>query len=68
MMSRDATALLDADGALAVEDERALTAVLTRWIESPDDRRAAGQTARAVVQRGLGAAERSDALVAGLLG
>jgi 3-deoxy-D-manno-octulosonic-acid transferase len=67
-MSRDATALLDADGALAVEDERALTAVLTRWIESPDDRRAAGQTARAVVQRGLGAAERSYALVAGLLG
>jgi len=40
---------------------------LERWFANADDRRAAGDAARALVHRGLGAAERSWKLVATLL-
>ena len=65
--SRDAKLLLDADGALAARDVSELESALERWITRPDDRRAAGASARAIVHGGLGAAERSYALVAELM-
>ena len=66
--SRDARLLIDADAALATPDAAALEESLERWLAGPDERVAAGQAARAVVHRGLGAAARSYALVAELLG
>jgi 3-deoxy-D-manno-octulosonic-acid transferase len=66
--SRDAGLLLDARAAAAVGDAQAIEAVLRRWIEAPDQRRAAGEEAKTVVQRGLGAARRSYELVEELLG
>ena len=65
--SRDARLLLDADAALAVTDTDSLRLALERWLGAPADRSAAGEAAREVVHAGLGAAERSWALVAGLL-
>ena len=65
--SRDATLLLDAEGAIEVADDAALERALERWIFTPDTRSAAGQAAKRVVHRGLGAAERSWALVETLL-
>ena len=65
--SRDALALLRAGGGLAVADERAAVEKLTRWLRNDGDRRAAGEQARQVVRDGLGAAERSTALVERLL-
>jgi 3-deoxy-D-manno-octulosonic-acid transferase len=66
--SRDAGLLLDAHAGAAVADAQQLEAALRRWIEAPDERRSAGEEARAVVQRGLGAARRSYELVEELLG
>ncbi len=66
--SRDARLLIDADAALATPDADALEKSLERWLAAPDERVAAGQAARAVVHRGLGAAARSYGLVAELLG
>jgi 3-deoxy-D-manno-octulosonic-acid transferase len=65
--TRDAKLLLDADAALVVGDAAELESALDCWIGSPDTRRAAGAAARTIVHRGLGAAERSWALVEGLL-
>lgn len=65
--SRDATLLLDADGAVSVEDAEALNVAMGRWLAAPDDRGAAGEAARTVVHRGLGAAARSYALIAELM-
>ncbi len=65
--ARDARLLIDADGALAVEDADSLRQALERWLDAPAERLAAGTAARAVVHHGLGAAERSYALVAELL-
>jgi 3-deoxy-D-manno-octulosonic-acid transferase len=65
--SRDATLLLDADAALAAADEGQLERVIERWLNAADERGAAGDAAKAVVHRGLGAAERSWTLVEGLL-
>ncbi|MDB4913667.1 MAG: Three-deoxy-D-manno-octulosonic-acid transferase protein [Gemmatimonadetes bacterium] len=66
--SRDARLLVDADGGLAVVDASSLAAGLITWLGNRSERDAAGAAARAVVHTGLGAAERSFALVAELLG
>ncbi len=65
--SRDARLLLDADGARSVRDAAELERALERWIILPDERRTAGDAARAVVHAGLGAAERSFALISDLM-
>jgi 3-deoxy-D-manno-octulosonic-acid transferase len=65
---RDARLLLDADAALSASDAASLERALDRWLSAPAERVAAGQSARGVVHRGLGAAERSFALVTELLG
>jgi 3-deoxy-D-manno-octulosonic-acid transferase len=66
--ARDARLLADADAALAVDDAVSLERALARWMENPTERAAAGRAARDVVHAGLGAAERSYALVSELLG
>jgi 3-deoxy-D-manno-octulosonic-acid transferase len=65
--SRDAQALLSAGGARSAAGRDGLTAALSAWLESAAARSEAGRAARAVVGRGLGAAERSVQLVEGLL-
>jgi 3-deoxy-D-manno-octulosonic-acid transferase len=65
--SRDAVLLRDEDAALSVPDSDALLSVLERWLGAASDRKAAGDAAARVVHRGLGAAERSYALVKDLL-
>jgi 3-deoxy-D-manno-octulosonic-acid transferase len=65
--ARDARLLIDADAALAVDDAASLERELAHWLEAPNDRAAAGRAARDVVHAGLGAAERSYALVSELL-
>jgi 3-deoxy-D-manno-octulosonic-acid transferase len=65
--ARDARLLLDADGAQSVNDSAALERALTRWLDSPTERSDAGRAARDLVHAGLGAAQRSFALVAELL-
>jgi 3-deoxy-D-manno-octulosonic-acid transferase len=66
--SRDALALIAGGGAAVFTDERSAVATITRWLRNEDVRGAAGADARAVVQAGLGAAERSTSLVISLLG
>ena len=63
--SRDAGLLLEADGAASVRDGTEATHALVRWLGA--DAGAAGAHARAVVEQGLGAAERAYDLVVGLL-
>jgi len=65
--SRDATLLLDADAAMSANDDAALAHVLDQWIIDAAARRAVGDAAKAVVHRGLGAAQRSWDLVRALL-
>ena len=65
--SRDARLLLDADAALSAATDDELVRALDHWLTDSAARRTAGDAARAVVHRGLGAAERSWALVEGLL-
>ena len=65
--ARDARLLIDADAALSADDAGALQRSLERWLDAPTERVAAGRAARTVVHAGLGAAERSYALVAQLL-
>jgi 3-deoxy-D-manno-octulosonic-acid transferase len=65
--SRDARLLLDAGGALSVADAGALGAALRSWGGNDTARAAAGAAARAVVDAGLGAADRSLALVLALV-
>lgn len=65
--SRDAR-LLDASGGGAhAAAVREMAALLTRWLADPSERERAGALARGVVESGLGAAERSSALVERLL-
>jgi 3-deoxy-D-manno-octulosonic-acid transferase len=66
-MSRDATMLLEARGAAAVADAGALATRLREWLTSRDAQRLAGDHARDVVRMGIGAADRTVALVARLL-
>jgi 3-deoxy-D-manno-octulosonic-acid transferase len=65
--SRDARLLLDADAAVTVADGGTLERTVETWLAMPDERRAAGEAALAVVHRGLGAATRSWALIESLL-
>ena len=60
---RDAALLLSAGGAATVRDATACASVFGEWLTNPANRRAAGDHARAVVESGLGAAQRSAALV-----
>ena len=62
--SRDAGLLLAARAAATAHDTTSLEASLEAWLDDPAARRAAGDAAREVVRAGLGAAERSYALVA----
>ncbi|MEP6620611.1 MAG: glycosyltransferase N-terminal domain-containing protein [bacterium] len=66
--SRDAQLLLDADAAACVSDSAELADALRRFLTSSSDRSSAGDAALQVVHLGLGAAERSYAIVAELLG
>ena len=61
--SRDAGLLLAARGAEAVTDEATLTEALRIVLTEPDTRARASAAALQVVQAGLGAADRSTALV-----
>jgi 3-deoxy-D-manno-octulosonic-acid transferase len=65
--SRDAGLLLEADGAVVVRDHQDASDGISHWLASPEAARAAGRAARDLVQAGLGAAERTFALVEGLL-
>jgi len=65
--SRDAGLLIGAGGGASGANEVVLEARLREWLTSDDARRAAGAAARQLVERGLGAAERSWGLVSGLL-
>ena len=66
--SRDAGLLIGASGARAVGDATAFAAAAGEWLRDGTARSQAGAAARAMVERGLGAAERSTALVERLLG
>ena len=65
--SRDAGLLIEAGGGASVADEAALEARVRDWMTDSAARDAAGIAARTLVERGLGAADRSWALVARLL-
>jgi len=65
--SREASLLLDADAATSASDAPTLEIAIGHWLEDITARRHAGDAARAVVQAGLGAAERSYELVASLM-
>jgi 3-deoxy-D-manno-octulosonic-acid transferase len=65
--SRDAAKLIEAGGGAVVSGEADLLLRLADWLGSVPARDVAGSSARAVVQDGLGAAERSYALVSALL-
>jgi 3-deoxy-D-manno-octulosonic-acid transferase len=65
--SRDARLLLEAGGARAVGDQLELSAALTDWLHDETARATAALAARAVVERGQGAAERSLQLVINLV-
>jgi 3-deoxy-D-manno-octulosonic-acid transferase len=66
--SRDAGLLLFASGARAVDDAAAFATAAGQWLRGDEAHRQAGTAARGVVERGLGAAERSTVLVERLLG
>ena len=65
--SRDAGLLIAAAAGQATENAGSLGAALLAWLSDDEARGEAGARARAMVEGGLGAAERSMALVAGLL-
>jgi 3-deoxy-D-manno-octulosonic-acid transferase len=64
---RDAALLLSAGAAATVRDATACASVFRGWLTNPASRRAAGDHARAVVESGLGAAQRSATLVERLM-
>ncbi len=65
--SRDARLLIDDDAAVAVNDASELATALERYLGQRAERATAGDAAARVVLRGLGAAERSYAIVEKLL-
>ena len=65
--SNDAALLLETGGARAVGDTVEICAVLREWLGDEDARSRAGQAARGVVDRGVGAAERSVAMLLRLM-
>lgn len=66
--SRDARILLGAGGARAVENAGGFAMDASEWLAGTASRTQAGNSAREVVRAGLGASERSTALVERLLG
>jgi 3-deoxy-D-manno-octulosonic-acid transferase len=66
--SRDAGLLIDEDAAVSISDVESIGIALERWLLQSGERDAAGDAARLMVRHGLGAAERSYALVRELLG
>jgi 3-deoxy-D-manno-octulosonic-acid transferase len=65
--SRDAALLIAAGGGAEISEVTDLSLRLAEWLGSVPARDAAGAAARMMVQEGLGAAERSFALVSALL-
>jgi 3-deoxy-D-manno-octulosonic-acid transferase len=65
--SRDAKKLIEAGGGAVVTGDADLTIRLSDWLGSLPARDSAGEAARSMVQEGIGAAERSFALVSALL-
>jgi 3-deoxy-D-manno-octulosonic-acid transferase len=65
--SRDARLLAAAGGGAHAADTAGMVAILDRWLGDPAAREDAGERARGVVRAGLGAADRSCALVERLL-
>jgi 3-deoxy-D-manno-octulosonic-acid transferase len=65
--SRDASLLIAAGAGRAVENAAELSASLLEWLRNDSARAVAGARARAMVESGLGAAERSARLVTALL-
>ena len=63
----DAGPLSACGGGAEVADQSAIAERLTQWLASPAARESAGEKAMSFVRQGLGAAERSFALVTGLL-
>jgi 3-deoxy-D-manno-octulosonic-acid transferase len=66
--SRDAELLIVAGGGASEATEAGLESRLRTWLTDGSAQRVAGHAARDLVERGLGAAERSWKLVATLLG
>jgi 3-deoxy-D-manno-octulosonic-acid transferase len=66
--SRDAELLMASGGGASGHDAAGLERRLSEWLSDDGGRAEAGHAARALVERGLGAAERSWQLVAELLG
>ena len=66
--SRDAYALLGSGGGAEVTNTAEIAARLLEWLTMREARAVSGTAARATVQSGLGAAERSFQLVTALLG
>jgi 3-deoxy-D-manno-octulosonic-acid transferase len=67
-LQADAMRLIAAGGARAVDTPDEMAQVLLEWLGSQNGQGGAGAAAAAVVQSGLGAAERSAALVRELVG
>ena len=65
--SRDAALLLEAGGARSCADAGELTRALREWLENEESRRVAGLAARQVVDAGIGAADRSVAMLEDML-
>ena len=65
--SRDARLLLEAGGGVRVTDGTSLATAAHRWLTDETARATAGAAARAVVEQGRGAAERSVGLLLDLL-
>jgi 3-deoxy-D-manno-octulosonic-acid transferase len=65
--SRDARLLLEGGGGSCAPDSAALEAAVRSWLDNDSARATAGAAARAVVDRGRGAAERSVGLLLDLL-
>jgi 3-deoxy-D-manno-octulosonic-acid transferase len=66
--SRDAALLLECGGGFSVSSADEIAARVLALLNDPAARRTAGDRARALVENGLGAAEKSAALVERLLG
>lgn len=64
---REARMLIEAGGGRSTRGRAELERVLQEWLRDPVARALAGDAASSFVEKGLGAAERSYALVAGLL-
>ena len=65
--SREASLLVREGGGASAEDATTLATILSRWLVDATARADAGHRARALVERGTGATERSVALIERLL-